>query len=109
MSLVSPVKVCEVAGGVPVSFSSVTLADGQPVTVLSFNCTVYPVMALPPVPGSAQLTVNCSLPGAAATTGASGVVLGVPSTSSDHSPLPTAFLARTRAVYSSPLVRPVMV
>ena len=74
-----------------------------------FHCRVYSVMALPPSLGAPQLTVSCWWPDPACTLGgASGGPTGVPVVVSDGGPSPTAFTAITRAVYTVPLVSPVM-
>ena len=110
MSLVSPVKVWNASRGVPVSGTSVTLPEGQPVTLLSFSCTRYAVLPLPPSLVWLQVTVSFVSPGPADTlVGGSGGPTGVPFSVDDHAPWPTLFTATTRTVYSTPLVNPVMV
>jgi hypothetical protein len=67
--LASPVTVAWVAGGLPDTVTGVCAVEPM------YGVTVYPVIALPPLPGAVQLTVADALPAVADTpAGAPGTV-----------------------------------
>jgi hypothetical protein len=99
----------------PPTVADVADADAVTARVLSavlprYGVTVYPVSALPPLPGGVHETVAERLPAIATTlVGALGTVAGVTEFETPAGPVPATLLAATSRVYAVPLLSPVMV